>query len=562
MADGVTLLADHYWPLTGRPAPTVLVRCPYGRGFPYDWMYGALLARQGCHVLLQSCRGTGGSGGEFEPFVNEAADAQATVAWLREQDWFNGSLATIGPSYLGFTQWALAADPPPELKAMVIQVSADDCYGFLYPGGAFALDGTLVGVTGMLAQQRGVARSAAAVLRLARRHRRVTRSLPFRDAYPAATGKRADWFDRWLEHPAADDPFWASRRVEPRLAAAPPASLLGGWADVCLDPTIAAYQRLRAAGREVRLVIGPWTHTSGFDKDMPVVFGEALGWLRAHLLDGAGQPEAGPPDAGQSPVRVWFGAAGTGTDTRFSRTPASGRAADQAAGWRDLADWPPPGTGQSRWRLAADRTLVPPGVPAGPTGPRGPAVTAFRYDPGDPTPSVGGVSMDSRNAGARRNDSLEARADVVTFTSGALAAPLEVAGPVSARLRVRGSTPYFDVFARLCDVDSQGHSWNVCDGILRLDGTGQGNRAEWADITVPMSSTAYRFGAGHRVRLQLSGGAHPRFARNTGTGEPIATATAASLVAVEIEVGHDPGGPGELVLPVLPVVPVVPVVPG
>jgi hypothetical protein len=63
-----------------------------------------------------------------------------------------------------------------------------------------------------------------------------------------------------------------------------------------------------------------------------------------------------------------------------------------------------------------------------------------------------------------------------------------------------------------------------------------------------MSSTAHLFGAGHRVRLQLSGGAHPRFSRSTGTAEPFATAT--SLVPVDIEIAHDPARPGELFLPV------------
>ncbi len=54
--------------------------------------------------------------------VNEIADGADTVEWLRHQPWFTGSFATIGLSYLGFTQWALLADPPPEMKAAVITV--------------------------------------------------------------------------------------------------------------------------------------------------------------------------------------------------------------------------------------------------------------------------------------------------------------------------------------------------------------------------------------------------------------------------------------------------------
>ena len=131
----------------------------------------------------------------------------------------------------------------------------------------------------------------------------------------------------------------------------------------------------------------------------------------------------------------------------------------------------------------------------------------------------------------QRNNALEARADVLVFTSEALGEPLDVIGPVSISLRARGSGPHFDVFARLCDVDPRGRSWNVCDGLVRVrDGD------DWSEITAAMSATAHRFGAGHRLRVQVSGGAHPRFMRNTGTGEPPATAT--RLVPVDISIGH------------------------
>jgi hypothetical protein len=165
---------------------------------------------------------------------------------------------------------------------------------------------------------------------------------------------------------------------------------------------------------------------------------------------------------------------------------------------------------------------------------------SFRYDPADPTPSVGGPRMDSRQAGSQRNNALESRQDVLVFTSEPLTEPLDVIGPVSFRARARGSTAHFDVFARLCDVDPKGTSWNICDGLLRLGGEpgsgdgGAGADGGWRDVTVPMSATAHRFGAGHRLRVQVSGGAHPRFMRNTGTGEPLATAT--RLVPVDIEI--------------------------
>jgi hypothetical protein len=144
--------------------------------------------------------------------------------------------------------------------------------------------------------------------------------------------------------------------------------------------------------------------------------------------------------------------------------------------------------------------------------------------------------MDGNGHGPRPNNTLEARDDVLVYTGEPLARPLDALGPVSIRLRVKGSSPHFDIFARLCDVDSGGTSWNVCDGLLRLDGAGSAQDG-WTEISVPMSSTAHRFAAGHRLRVQVSGGAHPRFARNTGIAEQIATAT--RLAAVDIEVSHD-----------------------
>ena len=144
--------------------------------------------------------------------------------------------------------------------------------------------------------------------------------------------------------------------------------------------------------------------------------------------------------------------------------------------------------------------------------------------------------MDSNGFGPKDNGKLEARDDVLVFSGPVLSEPQEVIGQVSLRLRIRGSSPNFDVFARLCDVDAKGTSWNICDGLLRLDGTRTADADGWTEIEVPMSATAHRFAAGHRLRVQVSGGAHPRWARNTGTAEQIATAT--SLVPVDIEISH------------------------
>jgi putative CocE/NonD family hydrolase len=129
-----------------------------------------------------------------------------------------------------------------------------------------------------------------------------------------------------------------------------------------------------------------------------------------------------------------------------------------------------------------------------------------------------------------------------------LSEPLEVIGPVSARIHLRSSLDHADVFVRLCDVDERDRSWNVCDGIQRVTpGRFPADRDGVREVEVQLWPTAYRFRPGHRLRVQVAGGSHPRFARNPGTGEPLGTAT--RLVAADQEIFHDPGHPSAIILP-------------
>jgi uncharacterized protein len=143
------------------------------------------------------------------------------------------------------------------------------------------------------------------------------------------------------------------------------------------------------------------------------------------------------------------------------------------------------------------------------------------------------------------------RPPLLTYTSAPLAGDLTLMGEVTAELRVASSREHTDFFARLCDVDASGASLNICDALVRLapgrperqpDGTIRARFTLWP--------TAHLFRRGHRLRLQVSSGAHPRYARNTGPGEPLATAT--TLARADQQVFHDPGHPSAIILPVAP----------
>jgi hypothetical protein len=172
----------------------------------------------------------------------------------------------------------------------------------------------------------------------------------------------------------------------------------------------------------------------------------------------------------------------------------------------------------------------------------------YRYDPADPTPSVGG-SLLARSGGPRDNRHLERRSDVLVYTSAALVRDLTVIGPVTADLRVQSSLEHTDFFVRLCDVEPTGKSRNICDGLQRMTPTAWRRGGDGvATVEVQLWPAAHVFRRDHRIRVQVSSGAHPRFARNLGGGEPLATAV--TMHVADQQVRHDPDHPSAIVLPI------------
>ena len=528
MSDGAVLLADHYIPVSVASAATVLVRCPYGRSGPFALQNAQILAERGYHVLMQSCRGTFGSGGEFEPMRNEIADGQDTVAWLRKQNWFDGRLATYGASYLGFVQWALAMDPPPELVAVIVHVGPHDFSRTAYRNGVFDLY-SYVGWSDMVAHQE-TTRALQALVRMGtaqRRLRPVLDRLPVTAGVPDLLGREPAWSERWLEHPQLTDPFWAPLQCGAALQRITvPVLLVGGWQDLFIEQTLEQYRTLAARGVTTRLLVGPWSHLDFTTRGAAAIV-ESMAWLDRYagpgkargnspgMTPGNGSAPAAHPD--QS-VRIWVGGEGAGE-------------------WREIPDWPPPGTTWQRWHLGAHGSLS-----TGEPSPDVPAVS-FRYDPADPTPSPGGAIL-AVTGGSRDNRAVERRLDVLVFSTDPLDEPVEIIGEVAVELSVVRDNPYADLFVRLCDVDPRGRSRNLCDGIVRL--TGEDPLA--GTVRVSLIGAAHRFGRGHRIRLQVAGGAHPRFARNPGNGQVVAAAE--DLVPTQYEIGLDAARPSVLLLPV------------
>jgi uncharacterized protein len=511
MRDGVDLAADHYAPVTSSPVGTLLVRGPYGRAFPFSLAFARLYAARGYHVVLQSVRGTFGSGGEFEPMVNEAADGADTAAWLRKQPWFTGRFATVGLSYLGFTQWALLQDPPPELAAAVITVGPHDFNASVWGTGSFAVNDFL-GWSDLVSHQEdpGRIKNGIRQLQAQRKVARAVSEVPLGAGTRKLLGAGAPWFESWIEHSEEDDPFWNALRFGEALDRVQvPVLLLSGWQDIFLRQTLQQYRHLRGRGVDVALTVGRWTHVQMLGKALPICARESLDWLDAHL---GGAPTVARP----SRVRVYV----------------------NGQGWRNLSDWPPPTAGRE--------LFLRPGGHLGETAPTeltGLAPATFRYDPADPTPTTGGPLL-SPNGGYRDDSRLALRDDVLAFTSLTLTDDLYVYGNPVVELTHASDNPHVDLFVRVSEVDGRGRSRNVSDGYRRLLAAPESA----ADtVSVELDAIAHRFRAGSRIRLLIAGSWFPRYARNLGTEEPMLTGLQSKAATHSVHYGRS-----RLLLPVGP----------
>ena len=556
MRDGTILRGDVYRPAQGGPFPALLVRTPYGE--PMVRAAPVLPAVDaGFAVVLQHCRGTGTSDGEFTPFENEADDGVDTIDWCARQDWCDGRVGMWGSSYLGMVQLAAAVHAPPALRCLLPIVAPADYYGGLaYRQGAFQLGQLLGWYTMKSAQTLGYRAAAgedvAAEMPALLAHMATLpaeyRHLPAREM-PAVSRILPAW-QRWVDHEQRDDYWRDLSYVDRRDRITTPALHVGGWFDLFLGGTLDNYQTLRGtaatehARRHQALIVGPWTHADQTGLAGELHFGalasaQAIGleqlqvsFLAAVLRDESSQ---------RGGVRVKLFVMGDNV-------------------WRDEDDWPLARTEWTRWYLH-------PGGSLSPAEPEASAGTSqFSYDPADPVPTVGGPVLMPAGpdgdiswlGGTRDQRGIEARPDVLSFTSEVLADELEVTGPLSVTLHATTSAADTDFTAKLVDVWPDGRAMGIADGIIRAryrDGTGQPAPVTPGvvyEYTIDLIATSQVFKPGHRVRVDVSSSNFPCFDRNPGNGALAATGTEQDFVVADQTICHDAAHPSYITLPVIP----------
>lgn len=512
-SEGHQLSTQILTPTSEGPHPTVLVRTPYGQGWRggpvgvVNQLFAELLVERGFIVVQQDVRGRFKSTGEFAAFQHEREDGLATLDWLERQAWFNGRLGLFGQSYGGFVQWAIADD---ERVACMVPIQTSARLGALtHDEGTIAIDTALrflcmmaiFGVKGA----PNVLKASWMMLKQTAVVRPPAMTLPLLDTDRALIGREEAGYREALQASGDGHPYWARvDQTESRDRSKAPALFITGWLDPFLRETIEDFQAV-SRDREAWLTCGVWPHGA----INGVWLREVFTFLNHHL-------KGGPP-LKRLPVRY-----ANMTTKRWTQEDA----------------WPPAHVEERTFfahaggRLSAD-------PPTSATSP-----TEYVFDPADPTPHVGGPLLDLEGAGLLDNAELETRADVVTFTSAPLDRPLVLAGAARVHLAAASSAPTTDFFLRLNHVHPDGRSTNVTDRFVRL---GHGQLP--VDDTFELFPIVYLFNKGDQLRLLIASGAHPRYARNHGTGEPQATAT--EFVVQEQRVFHELDRQTSISLPVV-----------
>jgi putative CocE/NonD family hydrolase len=530
--DGTVLRADIVRPDIERPVPVVLLRSPYPAAVAHAQLDPLLAARSGFAVVLQSVRGTGPSGGHFDPWAHEVADGADTVGWCAGQPWSNGRVGMFGGSYLGHVQLFAASAAPPALVAIAPTVVPSHAYDLTYEGGVLLLGSTLNWV---LDRARDVALGRTpANTRTddARSFDDLVRTTPLSDLTPGMAPLTM-WQD-WLDHPAHDG-WWQARDVGDRPAL--PALFRTGWWDLFLAGTLTEWAR-GVRHPSSRLIIGPWSHLNESDAHGEVRYGPsasaaaqdltglALNFLGHHLDD---RPLADGP-----PVRLFV----MGSNV-----------------WRDEDSWPPRAVRRRLYLHPAGR------LSARPPDPDAPAAR-FRFDPLDPVPTVGGRNLLPGSAGGYQTgpaeqSMLDGRDDILRYLGDPLPAELTVIGGLAVTLHVATTAADSDWTAKLVDVRPDGRAFNVADGIIRArfrNGTQTSEPVAPGTVhrvDIDLAATAYTFQAGHRIRLDVSSSNFPRFDRNPGTGGTSADIAEVDFVVMRQTVFLDAARPSWLDLPVV-----------
>jgi putative CocE/NonD family hydrolase len=535
MRDGVHLSVDVFRPRDESKHPAVFELTPYNNDGERVMANAWHFVKRGYAFVTADARGRYDSEGTFVPYRHDGTDGSDIMTWVTQQPWSNGTIATMGGSYLGRDQWQMAKEHNPAHRAIVSYVSpADDFNDGSRFNGVPKLDlmfTWMMGMDGRVNQSR-----------TGWNWSEVMRRLPLNTLGQVAGRDVAFWRDV-MEHDRLDD-FWTPLQMTGFYDTFDiPSFDVTGWYEGQLKGQVQNYVNAVKHSKspdEHMLVIGPWLH--GVNRNRMV--GERDGgpqaiidldrlrdaWLDARML---GAPKSDLPNV------VYF-------------LPVKNE-------WRKAAAWPIPGTQFTTFYLDSRgkaNTLLGDGVLQ--TAPGAGPADRYRYDPNDPVPS-----FTSRTAGARGglpqgavdHRALETRADVLVYTGQPLPTATEITGPVKATIYFAADVLDTDIAVKLMDVAPDGRSLNIAEGIARAKYRKSYAQpaplvpGEVTGLEVELFPTSTWFEAGHRIRIEVTSSDFPNFGRNLNT---MNSDSGTEIKVAQIRVEHTTKFPSHIVVPIVP----------
>lgn len=558
MRDGVKLRADIYRPTADGKFPTLLQRTPYNKDNGID--FGIKAASRGYVVIFQDVRGRYASDGDWYVFKNESNDGYDSVEWAATLPYSDGRVGMFGGSYVGATQMLAAIAHPPHLAGICPIVTASNYHeNWTYQGGAFAqwFDEDWTSGLAQNTYDRLVERQNDPV--------GEKWKLPLTN-YPILNlEKRSDlgsnqsvapYFLDWLAHPSYDD-YWKALSIEEHYSdIRVPALHVAAWYDLFLGGSLRNYEGIKEHGG---------TEEARKGQQLLVVIGGHSGPM----------PKVGDVDFGSNakePAEPWelqyYDYLFKGVKNQFADGKPVKIFVMGENDWREEEDWPLARAKSAKYFLhsAGKANSLRGNGTLSTSAPAREPGDQYVYNPGNPVPTVGGpLCCESRRSqpGPRDQRSVEARDDVLIYSTPPMTEDMEVTGPVSLELYTKSSAVDTDFTAKLIDVSPDGFAQNLTEGILRaryrdsIETPSMMNPGQIYKLNVDLWATSNVFKKGHVLRLEVSSSNFPRFDRNLNTGELLYVKTTEGLsedqfVTATNVIFHDAEHPSALILPVIP----------
>ena len=494
MRDGSTLSADLYLPAgVSLPLPCILIRTPYGKENCTEEILPFVL--RGYAGVVQDTRGRHESEGTWDPFMYEIGDGEDTLRAIADSPWCDGNIGMFGASYSGYTQWAAAASGDAHLKALVSLVTAGTAFvDGPFPGGAVS-SGDVAWLA--LTQERYTDFTA-----LQREDwKDILGYRPVSSIMKDRLGLDMPFWSERLAHPC-DDAYWASnnwyKAAQKRGCVSVNALIQSGWFDDNAKGSLQAIRLTDSIGTgDRKLLLGAWCHAGnsnrelgGFDMGSRALrydidlhyFRWFEKYLRGRLVD-------------------------TGPKTEYFTLGENV--------WKTADQWPPEVTEETVYMLG-DGILAKEAQPEG--------SQSFLYDPDDPAHQLINTSDNELQIPADYSEE-EKRADHLTFTGEAFAAPAVFTGTARFVLWVSSDAPSTDLVVRLSKVDTEGRSVKMGMSVLNLclrDGLEAHSFMQPGVIyRVELETANFSFlvERGERIRVSVTSSAENLLFPNPGTKE-------------------------------------------